>query len=432
MILSSCSGDTPGFDREPVTKNNFRRLLLTFESLSDLGREMTAVREFPETARIMLASLCEAMSAREGALFTYSDRPSMLTSVSHLGFAAFPEVVFIPLLPKHAHTLASTRGAVGVEAGNYELYLSSDGNIAPELFRCLAPLRAGGKLVGLAALGRRTDDAEYDPDELEAMATLTNYMALAVQNHVLSQALETRIAENLRLLGSLHTFYDNALEAFAAAIDIKEPAIHGHSLRVGRYSAAVAESMGMDLPVVAGIKAAGYLHDVGMVAVDRHIWQKPSPLDPAEFQEMADHTVVGHRILSGIEFPWPKVGEVVRSHHERADGSGYPDHLRMSEIGQPARIVAVCDTFDAMTSLRPYRRPLQVGEALSELVRLTPQKFDPVPVHGLLVQVRRDSTGTNKVPFLDRNLVCNISPTDIDNLASLVQYKLTNGRTYHT
>jgi hypothetical protein len=73
-----------------------------------------------------------------------------------------------------------------------------------------------------------------------------------------------------------------------------------------------------------------------------------------------------------------------------------------------------------------------VGEALSEIVRLTPQKFDPVPVHGLLVQVRRDSSGTNKVPFLDPRLVCNIGPTDIDNLASLVQYKLTNGRTYHT
>ena len=393
---------------------------------------MTVAREFPETARIMLTSLCEAVGAREGVLFTYSDRPSMLTSVSHLGFATFPQVVFIPLLPKHAHALVSSRGPVAVGSTNYELYLSPNGNIAPELFRCLAPLRVAGKLVGVVALGRREDDAAYESDHLEAIATLVNYMALAVQNHVLTQSLETRIAENLRLLGSLHNFYDNALEAFAAAIDVKEPAIHGHSLRVGRYAAAVAESMGMDMSAVAGIKAAGYLHDVGMVAVDRHIWQKPSQLDPVEFKEMADHTIVGHRILSGIEFPWPKVAEVVRSHHERADGSGYPDQLRMSEISQPARIVAVCDTFDAMTSQRPYRRPLQVGEALSEIVRLTPQKYDPVPVHGLLVQVRRDSTGTNKQPFLDRRLVCNISPSDIDNLASLVQYKLTSGRTYHT
>jgi hypothetical protein len=104
----------------------------------------------------------------------------------------------------------------------------------------------------------------------------------------------------------------------------------------------------------------------------------------------------------------------------------------MNEITPAARIIAVCDTFDAMTSERPYRRPLQVGEALSEIVRLTPQKFDPVPVHGLLVQVRRDSSGANKLPFLDNRLVCNISPTDVDNLASLVQYKLTNGRTYHS
>jgi HD-GYP domain-containing protein (c-di-GMP phosphodiesterase class II) len=146
---------------------------------------------------------------------------------------------------------------------------------------------------------------------------------------------------------------------------------------------------------------------------------------------MADHTVVGHRIVSSVEFPWPKIPEVVRSHHERADGSGYPDHLRLDETDAAARIVAVADVFDAMTSERPYRRPMAVGEVLSEIVRLTPQKFDPVPVHGLLVQVRRDSTGTNKTQFLDNRLICNIGPSDVDQLASLLHHKLTNGRTYN-
>ncbi len=431
VVLCNCSGILP--DRRPgtVTKRNFRRLLLTFEALSDLGREMTADREFPETASIMLTSLCEAVGTREGALFTFNDRPSMLNSVAAIGFANFPEAAWIPLLPKHVHAFSNCRAPVLVTSGNYELYLTSNGNLAPELFRCLAPLRVAGKLVGVVGLGRREGENRYGMDELDAIAMLVNYMALAVHNNILSKSLESRISENLRLLGSLHNFYDNVLETFAAAIDIKDVNVHGHSIRVGRYAAAIGEAMGMGTSEVAGIRTAGYLHDVGMVAVDRRIWQKPAKLDDEEFQEMADHTLVGHRIVSNVDFPWPKIPEVVRSHHERSDGSGYPDHIRLDETDPAARVVAVADTFDAMTSDRPYRHPLLIGEALSEIVKMTPQKFDPVPVHGLLVQVRRDSTGTNKVRFLDPKLGCNIGPTDVDQLSSVLQYKLTNGRTYN-
>jgi hypothetical protein len=414
-----------------VRKNDFRRLLLTFEAFSDLGQELTAHRDFPETARLMLSSLCEAGGAREGVLFTFTERPSTLASVSSLGFSNFPEIAIIPLLPKHVHALANCRAPVVTTGGNYELYLTSNGNVAPELFRCLVPLRVAGKLVGLVALGRRAGGAGYGADELEAIGVLANYLALAVQNHVLTQTLEERIAENLRLLGSLHAFYDNALEAFAAASDIKDAAVHGHSLRVGQYAASIGESIGMDTSQMAGIKAAGYLHDIGMIAVDRRIWLKPGRLDAEEFQEMADHTIVGHRIVSGLEFPWPKMAEVVRSHHERPDGTGYPDQLRLEQIPQTARVVAVADSFDAMTSQRPYRPPLPVGEVLSEIVRLTPQRYDPVAVHGLLVQIRRDSAGINKVPFLDDRLVCNIAPADVDLLASTLQHRLTAGRTYH-
>src|SRR5512138_1639490 len=101
---------------------------------------------------------------------------------------------------------------------------------------------------------------------------LAPYVALAVHNHALSQTLTQRVSENLRLLASLHGFYDNALEAFAAAIDVKHVNIHGHSLRVGKYAAAVGEALGMDTGEVAALRSAGYLHDIGKVAVDKHIF----------------------------------------------------------------------------------------------------------------------------------------------------------------
>jgi putative nucleotidyltransferase with HDIG domain len=415
-----------------VQRDNFRRLLRTVEALSDLGPELTAGREFSETARVMLATIVEAAGAREGALFTFSDKPSLLTSLVAQGFTMLPEPALIPLLPKHVHALTAARGPVVLNSSTYEVFLSSNGNVAPELFKCIAPLKVGGKLVGLVALGRRNDDSVYDDEELDSVALLDSYVALAVQNHALTQTLAQRVSENLRLMASMHGFYDKTLEAFAAAIDVKHVNIHGHSLRVGRYAAAIGEALGMDSREVAGLRSAGYLHDIGKVAVDKRLFGKPSPLDPEEFREMADHTVVGHQIVSGVQFPWPRVPEIVRWHHERGDGSGYPDSLRMEDIPTPVRIIGLADTFDAMTSERPYREPMSIGGTLSELVRLAPQKYDPEIVQALLIQLRRDAVGSNRQRFLEDRMQINIAVGDIDHLAATLQHKVNHNRTYLT
>jgi putative nucleotidyltransferase with HDIG domain len=431
VVLFFCSGFLLPLS-VAVQKNNFRRLLRTVEAVSDLGPEITAEREFPQTARAMVSALMQAADAREVALFSFSDKPSMLVSIASDGFALMPEPAVIPLLPRHVHALITARGPVVLTSSSYSIFLSSNGNVAPELFRCIAPLKVGGKLVGMAALGRREADALYAADELDALDLLCNYVALAIQNHTLAQSLAQRVGENLRLMASLHGFYDTALEAFAAAIDVKHINIHGHSLRVGRYAAGIGEAMGMEPGDVAALRSAGYLHDIGKVAVDKRLFGKPSALDPEEFREMADHTVVGHQIVSGVQFPWPRIPEIVRSHHERGDGSGYPDGLVMDDVAMPVRIIGLADTFDAMTSERPYREPLSVGSTLSEIVRLAPQKFDPNAVQGLLLQVRRDAVGSNRSPFLEDRTALNIAPGDIDQLAASLQHKISHGRLYLT
>ena len=415
-----------------VQKDNFRRLLRTVEALSDLGPEMTAEREFPQTARAIVSALLQAGGAREAVLFIYSDKPSLLTSISAEGFVLMPEPAVIPLLPKHVHALGSTRGPVVLDSGCYDLYLSSNGNVAPELFKCIVPLKVGSRLVGIVALGRREGDALYAEDELEALDLLCHYVALAIHNHSLTQTLAQRVSENLRLMASLHGFYDNTLEVFAAAIDVKHVNIHGHSLRVGRYAAAIGEAMNMESSDIAALRSAGYLHDIGKVAVDKRLFGKPTSLDAEEFREMADHTVVGHQIVSGVQFPWPRIPEIVRWHHERGDGSGYPDGLVMEDVPMPVRIIGLADTFDAMTSDRPYRERLSLGSTLSEIVRLTPQKFDPYVVQALLLQVRRDTVGSNHTLFLEERVGGNIAAADVDQLAASLQHKITHGRLFLT
>jgi putative nucleotidyltransferase with HDIG domain len=408
---------------------NLKKLLRTVEALADLGPELTADRDFRQTARTMLTAVIEAAGAREAVLFSFGERPSLLTSVDAQGFALLPEPALIPLLPRHIHTLTAAAGPVLLNGTTYDVFLSSNGNVAPELFKCICPLKVRGKLVGVIALGRRPGDAVYEEDALDALQLISNYVALAIQNHTLSQTLSQRVSENLRLLASLHGFYDNALEAFATAIDVKHVNIHGHSLRVGRYSQAIGEALGMDPNDVASLRSAGYLHDIGKVAVDRRLFEKPSSLDPQELREMKDHTVVGHQIVSHVQFPWPQIPEIVRWHHERGDGSGYPDGLRGDETPQAVRIVALADTFDAMTNERPYRGRMSVGSTLQELIHLTPQKYDAEAVQALLIQIRRDAVGSNRIPVLEPDIL-SLSATDVDELAASLQHKLSQGRTY--
>ena len=404
----------------------------TVEALSDLGPQITAEYEFPEIARSMLSAMVEAAGAREGALFVYNDKPSMLSSSASQGFVMLPEPAVIPLLPRHAHALVSAREPVLLQSGNYDSFLSQNGNVAPEMFKCLAPLRVGRELVGLVALGRRDSEGSYTVEDMEELSLLTHYVALAVHNHNLSRNLTQRVSENLKLMASLHGLHDGTLEAFAAAIDVKHVNVHGHSLRVGKYSASIAEGLGMDVSEIAAVRSAGYLHDIGKVAVDKYLFGKTGALDDAEFREMADHTTVGYAIVKDLQFPWPRIAEIVRGHHERGDGSGYPDGLRADELSVPLRIVALADAFDAMTSERPYRKRMPLGMALHELVKLAPTKFDPEVVQALLLQIRRDATGSGRIALLEGSLANSLAPSDIDQLAATLQHKVSLGRDYQT
>ncbi|MGA8201102.1 MAG: GAF domain-containing protein, partial [Candidatus Sulfotelmatobacter sp.] len=169
--------------------NNFRRLLRTVEALSELGPELTAERDFTDTSRRMLTAVMEAAGAHEGALFIFHEKPTMLSSVVAEGFAMLPEPAFVPLLPKHVHALSAARGPIVLNASTYSVFLSSNGNVAPELFKCIAPLKSVGKLAGVIALGRRPGDAPYLEAELDATNLLCSYIGLAVHNHALTQTL---------------------------------------------------------------------------------------------------------------------------------------------------------------------------------------------------------------------------------------------------
>ncbi|MGC0329618.1 putative nucleotidyltransferase with HDIG domain [Streptomyces sp. SAI-170] len=179
------------------------------------------------------------------------------------------------------------------------------------------------------------------------------------------------------------------IRALVQAVDLKDGYTRGHSERVGRASMLIARELGMDDERVELLRFAGILHDVGKLGVPTRLLRKDGPLTPEERRVIELHPEYGHEIVRGISF----LGEAraaVLHHHERLDGSGYPYGLVGDQIPEPARVVAVADAFDAMTSTRSYSRARPVQAALAELERCAGAQFDPRMVTALCRALRRD------------------------------------------
>jgi ribonuclease P protein subunit RPR2 len=189
----------------------------------------------------------------------------------------------------------------------------------------------------------------------------------------LRQLLE--IERGQRIL--LQNAYRETVAALASALESKDFGTRAHSQRVQRYALELAHVIGPDLADDPGVEYGFLLHDVGKIGIPDQILQKPGPLTPGERRRMQTHTVLGEQMLGGVAFFDGDGIAIVRSHHERWDGSGYPDRLARDEIPLGARIFAVADTLDAMTSDRPYRAALPWEEAEAEIAAQAGRQFDP-------------------------------------------------------
>ena len=179
-----------------------------------------------------------------------------------------------------------------------------------------------------------------------------------------------------RLYQDLEESYESTLQALVTALDFRDNETQGHSFRVVEYASKVAEAIGVGEPELTWIRRGAILHDVGKIGVPDAILRKPGKLDADEWIEMRKHPEMGYRMLKHIKFLKPAL-DIVLCHQERFDGSGYPRGLEGEGIPLGARIFAVVDTFDAMTSDRPYRAALTIEVAREEINRFSGAQFDP-------------------------------------------------------
>jgi PAS domain S-box-containing protein len=208
---------------------------------------------------------------------------------------------------------------------------------------------------------------------------------------------EKRTAEALELSNSrLEHMLQEMTGTLGRIVESRDPYTHGHQERVAMVSRAIAEEMGLPEAGVQAVEMAALVHDVGKLSVPAEILNRPGMLTDVEFGLIKTHSDRGHAILGGVDSPWP-LADVVLQHHERMDGSGYPQGLKGEEIILPARIVAIADVVEAMASHRPYRAALGLDVAVTE-VRNHPEKYDS---DALAACIRLYESGALR--FLDEN-----------------------------
>jgi HD-GYP domain-containing protein (c-di-GMP phosphodiesterase class II) len=245
------------------------------------------------------------------------------------------------------------------------------------------------ELLGILVLGEKRSGDFFSQDDLDLFTALADESAIAFKNSQLYFEIDKKADELEALYKREHRLFMHASMAFAAAIDARDPYTHGHSERVTNFSLAILNCMGA-VPEIdknplfrQRLQITAVLHDIGKIGVPDGVLHKPSKLSAKEWEAMKKHPLTGAEIVTHIRGLRDLIGGI-KYHHERYDGKGYPEGLKSDEIPFMAKIIAVADTFDAMTSDRPYRKSMPVEAAKEEIQRNAATQFDPYIVAAFL------------------------------------------------
>ncbi|MFA5858723.1 MAG: HD domain-containing phosphohydrolase [Elusimicrobiota bacterium] len=224
------------------------------------------------------------------------------------------------------------------------------------------PMKIEDKLIGVAEAVNKKNGKEFTQDDIKLLSILTTNGALAVQK--------------AQLFKDLNDLFLGSMRALSSAIDAKDPYTHGHSERVCDYALMIGDELGINNDEKTSLELAALLHDIGKIGVPERVLHKQGKLTEEEWVEMKKHPTIGADMLSSIK-QLEKIIPGIRHHQERYDGQGYPSRLFGDTIPFYARIIAVADTFDAMTSNRPYRSKLPLTMAVKEIEMFRGSQFDP-------------------------------------------------------
>jgi len=357
------------------------------ETMEEVGRLLNSTLDEREVRRRAMEAATRLMRSEVGSLVLIDPETQELFFEVALGEKG-EKVREIRLRPGE--------GIAGWVAQTGEPQIVNDTRTNPHFFKSAdqksgfvtrnmicVPVKIRDKIVGvLQAINKKR--GKFTEIDLKGFKSLADQVAIAIENAGLYKELKETFLSTAAALGD--------------AIEAKDAYTGGHTKRVLEYSLMVGRQLDLSQEELDHLKLAAALHDIGKIGIEDRILGKPSLLEPEEAQIMESHTVIGAKIVENVR-PLRAIVPGIRHHHEKYDGKGYPDALKGEDIPIVARIISVCDTFDAMTSDRPYRKGLQSEVAFQELRRQAGTQFDPAVVDAFVAVFERGEIE----PILHRN-----------------------------
>jgi HD-GYP domain-containing protein (c-di-GMP phosphodiesterase class II) len=373
-----------------------QQLIHTFGALADLGQEVANTGDFNDMVQTSMHLLLGTLALRRGAVVECGVTGSLdCVAVWGLEKSAL-EVLRIceeekaSLVDTDLRSLLLRNGSENGFVGRYQEMLVASG------IELIIPMVVRNELTGFVLLGQKATAVDFTAEDFETIRAMTRHIGVGIHTHRLLEQVAQRAEENRRLYEELRAIYRDTVRAFAAAIDIKDKYTQGHSERVGKYSEIIARELGWSEDEVEGIQIAGYLHDVGKLVVDRDIINAPYHINAKQSSELSRHPSAGYEILAPIRHPYADIPLMAKHHHERLDGRGYPDGLVDEQIPLGAKIVSLADSFDAMTTDRPYRRRRSFEDVVQDLRQNSGTQFDFTVVRAFARAILKEVTGETK------------------------------------
>ncbi|MDR3113473.1 MAG: GAF domain-containing protein [Endomicrobium sp.] len=340
-------------------------LMIMLMGLHEFGLSASGVVNEKELAESVVNVACRLTYAEAGSLM-FIDKN--LNELYILAAKGLPEDVIKAVRIKLGENISGRVAQTGkpifvedIEADIRFLRPNASQRYETKSFVCV-PLRAKNKVVGVLNINAAREIKSFDDRDVRLLTILADQAAM--------------LFDNLELYKNTQGFYFEMINTLARVIDAKDSYTHDHADRAFKYAKLIAESMKLPEAIVTHIGYAALMHDIGKIGIEENILRKPGKLTPEETDIIRQHPSIGNKIISPVTFLAP-VAPMVLYHQEWYNGNGYPEGLAGEEIPLGARIVAVIDSYDAMTSDRPYRKALPSEYAIEELKKGAGTQFDP-------------------------------------------------------
>lgn len=374
-----------------------QKLVHTFSALADIGQEVADKFNFHDMIRTSFHLLLGSLAIMRGGIARYSRFGHELNFLALRGLGDdFPVSAALDAEDAREFLNAGMSPIEVSQAKMMMFFQRYQPHIERKNIELVIPMIVHDELVGIVMLGEKASGEPFNSADRAIVQAMARHIGVGIYQRNLMAELERKAVENRRLYDEMRLTYADTVKSFAAAIDYKDKYTEGHSVRVGKYSELIASELGWSDERVEGVSIAGYLHDVGKLTVERKIINSPRRINAKESAELNKHPSVGYEILLPINHPYTDIPLAAKYHHERLDGRGYPDGLKDDKIPYIAKIVNLADSFDAMTTNRPYRVRRPANEVIEDLQRNSGAQFAPELVAALCGAMLKELTGKSK------------------------------------